>query len=364
MADLEVRDCTVSYGEAPVLVDADVTVPSGSMHALLGPSGSGKTTLLRAIAGFIRPETGRIVLGGRDLAGVDPAKRNIGVVFQSYALFPHLDVADNVAFGLSVRRIPRAERHTKVRDALDLVGLRGFERRKPAHMSGGQQQRVALARALVIEPELLLLDEPLSALDRKIRGEMQRELQRIHRRTGVTAIIVTHDQEEALFLADEMTILDGGRVRQAGRPAEIYDRPLDPFIAGFLGSANLTEVLLDRVGDRVTAHIAGIALDVTMLDPGGDSGTLAVRPERIRLRQRASDVSDEPSAWAIPGTIRQIDVTGPVAMVSCQVDSAKTWQVAIWGQDAGRYRAGQDVWLEMDPAGVRLFTEVADAPDR
>lgn len=356
MAQLEVRGCTVDYGGTTVLDGADLSVPSGSMHALLGPSGSGKTTLLRAIAGFVRPSAGTIELGGRPLIGVDPARRGIGVVFQSYALFPHLDVATNVGFGLEARRVPRDERLQRVRDVLALVGLQEYGDRKPSQLSGGQQQRVALARALVIEPDVLLLDEPLSALDRKIRGEVQRELKRIHQQTGVTAVIVTHDQDEALFLADELTILDGGRVRQVGAPTAVYEAPLDPFVADFLGSTNILTVPTRRDGARTYALLQGLELELAAA-VDTDEVTIGLRPERI-------GISRGPASGTLPATVDQVDFAGPLAFLTCRLADGTVLDVTTWGQLAPTFSPQQAVWLRPDADAVRTFEEPLHAADR
>jgi ABC-type Fe3+/spermidine/putrescine transport system ATPase subunit len=234
------------FGPVQVLRDVSLHVPRGEFHTLLGPSGSGKTTLLKIVAGFTPADAGAVTLSGRVITDVLPEHRNIGVVFQNYALFPHMTVADNIAFGLKMRGTAKPEREQRVQEVLRLVRMTGFGHRRPAMLSGGQQQRVALARALVIRPELLLLDEPLSALDRKVRQEVREELKRIQAETGVTTVMVTHDQEEALFLADRVLVLEAGAVRQAGAPAEIYADPVDEFVAGFLGAINLLKVIETR----------------------------------------------------------------------------------------------------------------------
>ncbi|MBM3568301.1 MAG: ABC transporter ATP-binding protein [Alphaproteobacteria bacterium] len=234
-----VEAVSFGYGQARILDDVSLQVNKGEFFAFLGPSGSGKTTLLRLIAGFGTPGSGRILIGGRDVSRVPPWRRNVGMVFQNYALWPHMSVGANVAFGLEQRRRPRAEIQARVAAALDLVGLADYADRRPAQLSGGQQQRVALARTLVIEPDVLLLDEPLSNLDAQLRVEMRAELVALQRKIGLTTIYVTHDQEEANAIADRMAVLDQGRIRQLGRPIELYDRPADAFVAGFLGTANL-----------------------------------------------------------------------------------------------------------------------------
>jgi spermidine/putrescine ABC transporter ATP-binding subunit len=257
-ASLVVRGLTKRYGRSvDALRNVDLTVQPGEFLTLLGPSGSGKTTLLMVVAGFVQPTEGRVLLGSVDITAMPPEKRNFGVVFQNYALFPHMSVERNVAYPLQVRRVGREERARRVRHALHLVGLAGLDARRPAQLSGGQQQRVALARALVYQPSILLLDEPLGALDRALREQMQVELGRLHRLLGVTFIYVTHDQEEALTMSDRIAVLRAGEVEQVGTPQQIYERPATEFVARFVGKPN---VLAGRVvrteGRRATVRLA------------------------------------------------------------------------------------------------------------
>ncbi|WP_283178957.1 ABC transporter ATP-binding protein [Gemmobacter sp. 24YEA27] len=278
MSDVKLTGIAKSYGGSPVLTDITVDFPSGSFTSLLGPSGSGKTTLLRIIAGFITPEAGQVTIGGEDVTRIPVWARNIGMVFQSYALFPHMSVRDNVAFGLGRRGVKGAEAKRRVDEALEMVRLPGFAERLPKQLSGGQQQRVAMARAIVTGPKVLLLDEPLSALDRRLRQEMQVELLSLQREIGVTTIFVTHDQEEALTLSDQVAILDRGRIVQMGAPAAIYERPATRFAAEFLGDANFFTGRVEGGAITVAAHrITAPGL------PEGREVTLAVRPEKISL---------------------------------------------------------------------------------
>jgi iron(III) transport system ATP-binding protein len=235
---VEARHVELSYGATRVLHDVSLAVEPGEFFALLGPSGSGKSTLLRLIAGFATAQRGEILIGGRDVTGVPPWKRNVGMVFQNYALWPHLTVARNVAFGLEERRLARDEVRRKVAEALALVGLEGYGERRPSQLSGGQQQRVALARTLAVEPQVLLLDEPLSNLDARLRLQMRRELRRMHEKLGITTIFVTHDQEEALTMCDRIAVMDQGVVQQVGTPLELFDAPVNRFVAEFVGSVN------------------------------------------------------------------------------------------------------------------------------
>ena len=237
----EARGIELSYGTTKVLRDITLTVEPGEFFALLGPSGSGKSTLLRLIAGFNQHQAGELLVGGRDVTGIPPWKRNVGMVFQNYALWPHMTVARNVAFGLEARRLPRDEIRRRTEAALELVGLAGYGDRRPGQLSGGQQQRVALARTLAIEPQVLLLDEPLSNLDARLRLQMRQELLALHRRLGLTTIFVTHDQEEAMTICDRIAVMDHGVIQQVGTPVDLFDEPANRFVAGFVGSVNLFE---------------------------------------------------------------------------------------------------------------------------
>ena len=278
-------------GDAIVAVAGiDLDVRNGEFFSMLGPSGSGKTTTLRMIAGFERPTAGRVLLHGRDVTDLPPFERDVNTVFQDYALFPHMSVGENVAYGLMVRKVPRAERETRVADALTMVRLDGYERRRPSQLSGGQRQRVALARALVNRPRVLLLDEPLGALDLKLREEMQIELKAIQQAVGITFIYVTHDQEEALTMSDRLAVFNRGRIEQLGTPADVYERPATRFVAGFVGTSNLL------TGDSARAIV-------------GMAGTFTVRPEKIHLADPAATPGpDEASAT---GTIREVVYLGP-----------------------------------------------------
>ena len=305
MSAVEVSGVTKRYGETAALDNVSLDFADGSFCSLLGPSGSGKTTLLRAIAGFIEPDSGKITIGGVSVENIPVRHRGIGMVFQNYALFPHMTVFDNVAFGLSVRGAPAGEIAQRVRDMLALVQLSGFEERKPRQLSGGQQQRVALARALVTEPKVLLLDEPLGALDRRLREEMQIELRQIQRTVGITTIFVTHDQEEALTLSDRIAIIDQGRVVQVGAPKDVYERPETAFAAHFLGDANFFEGSAGT-DSMVTTAAFGPIRTADPLPDGGASVMLAVRPEKMRLATSAEHGGDN----RIDGVVLQTVFSG------------------------------------------------------
>jgi spermidine/putrescine transport system ATP-binding protein len=279
--DVEVRGLEKRYGLTVALHDVSLAVAPGEFFTLLGPSGCGKTTTLRSIAGFVAPTAGEVRIRGMRVNGVPPHRRRVGMVFQHYALFPHRTVFQNVAFGLRMQGTPRADIAALVAEALALVQLGDHARRYPRQLSGGEQQRVALARALVTRPSVLLLDEPLGALDKKLRGQMQVELRRLQRSVGITAIYVTHDQEEALTMSDRIAVMRGGRVEQVGTPAAIYERPTTLFVADFIGDTNLLPVrvsgsgLVECRGVKLRADTAGLAVDTP--------ATLALRPEKLQL---------------------------------------------------------------------------------
>jgi putative spermidine/putrescine transport system ATP-binding protein len=289
VAHLELSEVTRHYGAVRAVDRVSLALAQGERAALLGPSGCGKTTTLNMIAGFLAPDSGTIRIAGRDVARVPAHRRNTGMVFQSYALFPHLTVADNVAFGLRMRSVPGAEAAARVRDALALVRLASLGDRYPRQLSGGQQQRVALARALVIRPEILLLDEPLSNLDAKLRQEMRVELVEILEKVGITTVFVTHDQEEALSLADRVVVMNEGRIEQVGTPSEVYEEPATPFVAKFLGEANVLEGrVVARNGSGVVCEVEG-GFRIRSRRPvevaPGAAVEVIVRAERLRLAE-------------------------------------------------------------------------------
>ncbi|MDR7555370.1 MAG: ABC transporter ATP-binding protein [Armatimonadota bacterium] len=272
--DVRVEGLTKRYGAVTALAGVTQEFPSGALTVIVGPSGCGKTTLLRCLAGFVTPDGGRVWMGGRDVTDVPPQARDCAMVFQNYALWPHMNVYENLAFGLRLRKVPAAEIPRRVREALELVELDrvpGIEHRRPRELSGGQQQRVALARAVAVRPRLLLLDEPLSNLDAKVRLRVRVEIRALQRRTGITAIYVTHDQEEAMSIADVLVVMDSGRVVQAGQPEEVYARPADPFVAEFLGAANVLAATVDEDGQiRLSGDSTLIARaeDIGLATPG------------------------------------------------------------------------------------------------
>ncbi|MCV2866118.1 ABC transporter ATP-binding protein [Albidovulum sediminicola] len=334
MAEVRVENLVKTYGAARALDEVTLDFPDGGFFGLLGPSGSGKTTLLRAIAGFVLPETGRVLIADEPVENVPVEKRGIGMVFQNYALFPNMTVAENIAFGLDVRKVGAAEKKRRVTEALDLVQLGAFGARKPHQLSGGQRQRVAMARAIVTRPRVLLLDEPLSALDKALRVDMQIELKRIQREIGITTIFVTHDQEEALTLSDRIGILKDGRLIRHGPPREVYDDPRDSFTATFLGDARIFSG---------TREADGLRLADGTLVPGAQGATIAVRPENFQLS------ASEPNA---PCRLRAhlVQKIFGGALGTCLLD----WQgevIKVVGRDAD-FRALPEsgpVWVSWQP---------------
>jgi len=277
------------FGEVKAVDNADLEIRDGEFFSMLGPSGSGKTTCLRMIAGFDRPTSGNIFLYGQDVSDLPPYERNVNTVFQDYALFPHMTVEDNIAYGLMIKGVPKSERYKQVDEMLDLVRLPGFGSRKPSQLSGGQRQRVALARALINHPKVLLLDEPLGALDLKLRQQMQVELKSIQQRVGITFIFVTHDQEEALTMSDRIAVFSEGKIEQVGTPSEIYEKPASPFVAGFVGTSNL---ISGEVAKQMT----------------GSEQMFSVRPEKIHLGS-AGDKPDKEMV-SIDGIVRDVVYLG------------------------------------------------------
>jgi putrescine transport system ATP-binding protein len=314
---LTVTDLTVRYGTTAALDHLDLTVGRNELFVLLGGSGSGKTTLLRSIAGFVRPDTGHIRLDGTDLSGLPPHRRPVNTMFQSYALFPHMSVAANIGFGLRQRGVSRAETRQRVDAMLALVRLDGFGARRPAELSGGQQQRVALARSLAPSPRLLLLDEPLSALDQSLRRDTRAELVRLRRSLGISFVLVTHDQDEALEMADRIGVMRDGRMAQVGKPAELYETPANRFVAEFLGAANILPCVVD--GTSVTFPALGIT--VRTARPGATGpGLLALRAERLRIVGGPPPrIGDSPLSNEVDGIVIDSAYAGDALAVSVRL---------------------------------------------
>ncbi len=319
--------------------EVSLSLPKGALLALLGPSGCGKTTLLRMIAGFVEPTAGRIAVGGDDVTALAPEKRRMGMVFQNYALFPHMTVRANVAFGLELRGVRGAELERRVRQALELVKLDWLAGRYPSQLSGGQQQRAALARVIAIEPVLLLLDEPFGALDRNLRESMQVELRKLQQSLHITTVVVTHDQSEAWTLADRVAVMNAGRVEQLGAPEEIYDRPATPFVAGFTGVSNLVEGMVEpgEGGPRLRAA-SGSLLPLPAGVAAGAKGTFGLRPEHVRLA----------SEGGIPARVSFESMQG--GMVSCEfaLEGGSTLLASV-PRDGAAPRPGDAVRVTWDP---------------
>jgi spermidine/putrescine transport system ATP-binding protein len=333
---------TKRFGAATAVQELTLAVGQGEFFSLLGPSGCGKTTTLRMVAGFEQPTEGSIFLDGDPVQGVPPYKRNVNTVFQSYALFDHLDVRNNVAFGLKRRKVPDADIAHRVGAALELVQLRGREKSRPNELSGGQRQRVALARALVNRPAVLLLDEPLGALDLKLRRQMQVELKSIQREVGITFLYVTHDQEEALAMSDRIAVMDGGVVEQCGTPEEVYERPTKPFVAGFIGISNLIEGTVEG-GDVRLANGVLVPARVPADCGNGSAVQLSVRPEKILLD------GDEPGLVSMNGRVAERVYVGTATQVIVELEGGA--RVVALEQNTQRARA-DDRWELGDEVSV------------
>ena len=348
-ADVRFERVTKRFGRAVAVRDLTLDIPRGMFFALLGPSGCGKTTTLRLVAGFEQPEEGEVHIRNRNVTGVPPFRRDFAMVFQNFALFPHLNVFENVAFGLKMLRVPQGQRAEQVRNALALVKLQGFAERYPKQLSGGQQQRVAIARAIVMKPAVLLLDEPLGALDKNLREEMQVELRALQRQLGITTVFVTHDQEEALTMSDRIAVMRDGVIEQLGAPREVYERPATEFVATFLGASNLIDaVALGGEGRHslVEAAPGRFAIAARGLEPG-QRLRLAVRPERVRVRPAAGP--------GLPATIREVVYRGAAMHLFMEANGLPL--IAFLQNDSGAaagWAPGQDVALDFEPDSVVL----------
>lgn len=365
--EVEVKSLVKDFGEVVAVKDIDFTVTEGDFFSLLGPSGCGKTTTLRCIAGLERPTDGTVVINGQDMTGIPPYERNAGLVFQGYALFPHKTVGENVGFGLKMQGVGAEEREARVAEILDLVDLPGTQDRSPGELSGGQQQRVALARALVIEPSVLLLDEPLSNLDLKLRKQMRFELQRIQDELGITTIYVTHDQEEALSMSDQILVMNQGKVEQQGSPIEIYNQPANEFVADFIGETNLFpgtvdrrqngtyELWLDSVdhGRSLTISTDATAADLS----GGDGANVNLRPEDLSLDHDSISTDNVLSGTVTAQTFLGKDTR---LLVSLDGDAEDELLVETSGQRGQRqFDIGDEVHVGWDSADCLLIPEEA-----
>jgi spermidine/putrescine transport system ATP-binding protein len=351
-------DLTKRFGEVEAVRGISLDVASGEFFSLLGPSGCGKTTTLRLIGGFERPTSGRILLDGKDMASTPPHRRAVNTVFQSYALFPHLSVGENVAFGLRFEGAARDDQRRRVADALRLVHLEGFERRRPHQLSGGQQQRVALARALILNPSVLLLDEPLGALDAKLRKALQIELKSLQEEVGITFVYVTHDQEEALTMSDRIAVMSEGRIDQVGPPRQVYEEPRTAYVADFLGASNLMDATAEgrtaagncrlRLGDLELEAAGG------RLDARGGVKTV-IRPERVRVEARGAT-----GANCLPGTVERVVYVGPSVQLLVHVAPGQTILATLPNRgDAAAYAQGTAVTVQLPAEALRVLDDGA-----
>jgi spermidine/putrescine transport system ATP-binding protein len=349
-------DLVKRFADVTAVAGINLDMPPGEFFSLLGPSGCGKTTTLRLIAGFERPDEGQILLDGVDMAQTPPHKRNVNTVFQNYALFPHLSVADNVGFGLRYKEVSKQEAKKRVSDALELVRLQGLERRRPSQLSGGQQQRVALARALVLNPSVLLLDEPLGALDAKLRKALQIELKALQEEVGVTFVYVTHDQEEALTMSDRLAVMSNGRVEQIGTPSEVYEEPSTAYVADFLGVSNLMDA--DVEGADIDGRCRVQLGDFELVAARGDTDArgdvkVVIRPERIRLEESGTTGENR-----IPGMVERVVYVGSTMQVIVHLASGPTLQAWVQNQGDGvPYAQGHPITVHLPADALRVLVD-------
>jgi spermidine/putrescine transport system ATP-binding protein len=354
--EVQVVDLVKRFGPVAAVHGINLHMPGGEFFSMLGPSGCGKTTTLRMIAGFEQPSEGKILLDGEDMTGTPPHRRHVNTVFQNYALFPHLNVFDNVAFGLRRQRVERDEVRRRVGEALALVQLTGFEKRKPVQLSGGQQQRVALARALVLKPAVLLLDEPLGALDAKLRKQLQIELKALQQQVGITFIYVTHDQEEALTMSDRIAVMSNGRVEQVAAPRQVYEEPATVFVADFLGVSNLMEVVArgaDGQG-RCRIRLEDFELQAARGDTAVSGETKAtIRPERVRLEPHGSTGENR-----VPGTIERSVYLGNAFQLIVRLATGQSIQTLLQNTgDEVPYTQGTAVQVHFPADALRVLTD-------
>jgi len=361
--EIVVDGVTKHFDDVVAVNDVSITIPGAEFFSMLGPSGCGKTTTLRMIAGFEAPDAGRILLQGNDVTYVPPAKRNVNMVFQAYGLFPHMTVAENIAFGPKIKKLGRAEIASRLSDVVRTVRLDGLEDRHPNQLSGGQQQRVALARALVNQPAALLLDEPLGALDLKLRKEMQLELKELQQRTGTTFVYVTHDQEEAMTMSDRIAVMNGGVVEQLATPRELYQRPASPFVAGFIGTSNLIELRVDRRDDVMLAMDLGNGERILAVDPEAGRrrarATITVRPEWIKL---ANGTADDRSSY-VGGTVIDVVYLGSITQLIVLLRTGERLTVHRLNDEVGAIdpRPGEQVMLRWAAEHSYIVGSATDA---
>ncbi len=357
MTSVKIKKIVKSFGDVRVIKSADVEIKPGELFFLLGPSGCGKTTLLRIIAGLATPDSGKIYFNDEDVTLQPTHKRNTGMVFQNYALWPHMTVGENICFGLDVRKLPRAEKQKRVSEALALVHLPGYEERYPHQLSGGQQQRVALARALVIKPDVVLLDEPLSNLDAGLREEMRREIKHIHKELGVTMIFVTHDQKEAMAMATRIAVMHEGKFEQIGSPLEIYQNPDSLFVAEFVGDTNLMDGVVDEVSDNkiyITTPVGKLICPVeraAKLVNQNKKVKVSIRPQGLSF----TDGNDSEEIWK--GSVVESAYLGEMITAVCNVNGIKL-RVTMLGSNSSLPRDGDMINLKINYSQVRIFGKV------
>ncbi|QIG49691.1 ABC transporter ATP-binding protein [Nordella sp. HKS 07] len=347
-AAVKLEGVTKKFGAVAAVDTIDLLIEPGTLVTLLGPSGCGKTTTLRMIAGLEAPSAGRVVIGGRDVTLLPPNERDVSMVFQSYALFPHMTVMENVSYGLRVSGLSRTEQAAKAKDGLALVGLTGYDARLPSELSGGQQQRVAVARALVLEPQVLLFDEPLSNLDAKLRRKMREDIREIQLKLGLTAVYVTHDQEEALAVSDKIVVMNKGRIAQTGTPADLYERPADAFVADFIGSANLVPAeILARDKRRKSVTVALGEAKLVLRDSGivGDKVFLVIRPSGVALESKPGKTG------SLPAKVERATYLG--SHWEYTVDAAGQ-SIFVMQPVGKRFAAGDHVFMKLDPGQLAL----------
>jgi ABC-type Fe3+/spermidine/putrescine transport system ATPase subunit len=362
---LELCEVTKRFGPLTAVDGASLTVAKGSIVALLGPSGCGKTTLLRMIAGFEQPDEGEIILEGRNVAGKRPYERNVGLLFQDYALFPHMTVENNVAYGLHQRGVEASQIKRRTDEMLALVGMRDFAQRYPQNLSGGQQQRVALGRALANSPPLVLLDEPLSALDAKLRLELRAELRRILKLSEATAVVVTHDQQEAMTLGERVIVMEGGRIRQDGLPVDLYDRPQTRFIAEFIGRSNWFNGTLGPSSGNFRELFYGAAKPLMIRDPGTAKGTsydVCIRPEHIRLQDRLAATPEAEKGYRnrVDGVVKDVVYLGSNIETLVTIESGKEVCVVEQNSRQPSRTIGQNVTLLFSPEDLIVIERRAN----
>ena len=354
MSDVRLENLTKSFKETKAVDEISLTIQEGEFFSLLGPSGCGKTTTLRMIGGFEEPTSGSVYLDDKEVSGLPPYKRNVNTVFQSYALFPHLTVQENIAYGLKRKKIDKSEIASRVKDMLKLVDLEGYGERRTTQLSGGQQQRVALARALVNRPAVLLLDEPLGALDLKLRKQMQLELKRIQSEVGITFVYVTHDQEEAMTMSDRLAVMNAGHFEQVGPPQEVYEIPATEFVTGFLGASNLLPGEIvgveGNVGEVKLAAGASVVLPADRLPAERGSVSVGVRPEKLEIRSGAASHTDDGTNW-IDATVHVSTYTGVSTSYECRTADGSKIVVYVQnlGTDVESLGGGAKVRLAWDP---------------